>query len=227
MSDGQKIVFSVASREIKGKSVTQLRRQNQLPANVFGLNKESESIQVDRTLFDKLYSEQGDTGLIYLQIGDKKRQTPVLIDEVQTHPVTGKTVHAAFKRVDLTEKVSAEVPVELVGEFDVDDANLLTIISEIEVEALPEDLPDRFEIDISTLTEVGQSVTIADLKYDTEKVTIVLGEDEDPSEMPVVLVQGQQEEVEEEPEPVEVEGEAGSQETPGATEESQSSESDE
>jgi hypothetical protein len=91
---------------------------------------------------------------------------------------------------------------------------LVVVKDEIEVEALPADLPEKFEIDVSLLTEVGQMVTYADLKYDRSKVTLVLGEEGE--EEPVVLVQEQrEEEPEEEPEVVEgeegeaTEGEAG------------------
>jgi large subunit ribosomal protein L25 len=191
----------------------QLRREGIVPANIFGAG-DSIAIQVDSLSFGKLYEQVGETGLIYVEIKGDKHQHPVLVEEIQTDPVSGELLHASLRQVDLTEKTEANVPVETIGEFDIPEAVLVVVKDEIEVEALPADLPEKFEIDVSLLTEVGQMVTYADLKYDRSKVTLVLGEEGE--EEPVVLVQEQrEEEPEEEPEVVEgeegeaTEGEAG------------------
>lgn len=196
------ITFNVQPRA--EQKPQQLRRQGIIPANIFG-GGDSIAIQVEGLQFQKLYQEVGETGLIYIVVEGAKEQHPVLVEEVQTDPVTDSLVHVSFKKVDLTEKIQAQIPVETVGEFDVPEAVLVVVKDEIEVEALPADLPESFVVDVSTLTEVGQTITLESLSFDREKVELILGEEGE--EEPIVIVQQQQEEEpEEEPE---VEGEEG------------------
>jgi large subunit ribosomal protein L25 len=195
-----KISFKIKKR-LKDENLNTIRIAGDIPANVYGLSKDSKSVKVGVSAFNKLYSERGDTGLVYLKIEDEKDETPVLIDEIQVNPVTDKFIHVAFKRVDLKEKVVAEVPIEIIGEVDVPGAVLVTVKNSLEVEALPADLPDKFELDISSLEKIGDSLLLSDIKYDSVKVEIKLGES--GMEEPVVLLQEQKEEepevVEEEP----------------------------
>jgi large subunit ribosomal protein L25 len=187
--------FPAQKRE--AKKPKQLRREGQVPANIFG-GGDSLAIQVDATGFAKLFEQVGETGLVYLDVAGEKKQYPILIEEVQTNPVSGELLHVSLKQVNLTEKISAEVPVETIGEFDVPSGVLMVVKDQIEVEALPADFPEKFEINVSTLTEVGQMITYANLNYDKTKITLILGEEGE--EEPIALVQEQRaEEVEEEP----------------------------
>lgn len=176
--------------------VKKLRKQGFLPANVYGLGKDSISITINATSFENLHDQVGDTGLVYLQVGETEKQLPVLIDEIQIDPISDHVLHVAFKQVDLKDKIKAEVPVEIVGEFDVAEAVLVTVKDSIEVEALPTDFPEKFEVDVSSLTEIGQSILLSDLEYDSKKIELTLGEE--GFESPIVLVQELKEEVEEE-----------------------------
>lgn len=191
----EKHTFKAQARTLKGKKVKQLRAQGLLPGNVINPGKESLMISVPQTPFRRLYAEVGDTGLIYLSIeGEKER--PVLVEEVIYHPVTGEAQHLVLRQVNLKEKISASVPVEIIGEVSVPNSVLITVVDEVTVEALPTDLPEKFEVDVSTLTEIGQAITFADLKFDREKVTLDIGEQTEDS--PVVLLQEVKEEVIEE-----------------------------
>jgi large subunit ribosomal protein L25 len=193
MSD--KLTFSAQVRSLTGKKVKQLRKQGLLPGNIFAQGQPSASVSVDMKGFNKLYNKAGDTALIYLSLDSEKAARPVLIEEVDTNPMTGETLHVVFKQVNLKEKISAEIPVELVGEFNVNGGVLLTVHDSIEVEALPTDLPEKFEIDVAKLTEIGQAFTFADLQYDSSKIKIMINEEETDS--PILLVQEVKEEVEE------------------------------
>lgn len=176
------IALKAEKREIVGRRVSVLRSKGFLPANVFGNKIKSLSATVDTKDFLKVFKDSGETGLVELSIGSEKR--PVLIHNVQFHPVTDLPLHVDFLQVDLKEKVTAQVSFELVGESPAVKQNLGTIVqylNEVEVEALPADLPEKFIIDISELTEVEQSVQIKDLKYDAKKVKI----DGDPEEIVV------------------------------------------
>ncbi len=191
----KKVVFHVTSRE-KEEKVKKLRKLGKTPGNVFGLSKDSESVTMDTIAFKKLYEQQGDTGLIYVSIDEEKEQ-PVLIDDVAYNSINGSFVHASFLRVNLTVAVSAMVPIELIGECDIPETIVNQVKNEVEVEALPANLPEKFEVDISSLTEVGQSITLADLTFDKSKITLELGEDVDPANETVVVLQAVAAEVEE------------------------------
>ncbi len=192
----QKSTFTAQPRTLMGKKSNALRRQGLVPANLMGNGVESVALTVGLNPFKRLYDEVGDTGLVYLTIEGEKQARPVLVDQVAPNPVTGVAQHVVFKQVDLKEKITAEIPVELVGEFGVKDAVLITIHTSIEVEALPTDFPENFTIDISQLTEVGQAVTFNQLDFDRSKVTLMVNEEE--LDTPVVSVQPQQAEVVEE-----------------------------
>ena len=131
---------------------------------VYGKNIKSVSIAVPADTFAKTYSEAGETGLIELSIDGSVR--PVLVHHVQKDPVTWAILHIEFHQVDLKEKVHADVPLELTGESPAVTEKrgvLLTILDEVEVEALPTDLVDKIEVDVSGLMEVNQEVKIGDL----------------------------------------------------------------
>ena len=192
-------------------NVKQLRRDGVVPGNVFGASYKSQAIQFSTKSFKDLFAQVGESGVVYLNLD--KKETPAMIDELQLDPVTDEPIHVSFKVVNLLEKVTAQIPVKTTGEIDIAEAVLVTVLGEIEVEALPTDLPEKFEIDVTQLTKVGQSITLADLKYDRDKVEIVIGEG--GLEAPVLLVQEVAEEVEEVEEPTETEviGEKEGEET--------------
>ncbi len=217
-----KVSFIATLRNISGKKTNQLRRQGQVPANIMGKGIDPTMITVGASAFNRLYDQVGDNGLIYLEVTGEDKPRPVLVDQVAVGPVSGIPIHVVFKQVDLKEKINAEIPVEVVGEFDVQDALLLTVHDTIEVEALPTDLPEKFEINIAGLTEVGQAFTFKDLEFDRSKITLAISEEE--WDTPILLVQEVKEEVEPE-EPTEVEGAEG--ETPADTSgEAETTESD-
>lgn len=192
-----KITFHVQPRVLAGKKVGQLRRQGLVPANINGDVAATIPVMVAQRQFSKLYDEVGDTGLFYLVVDGEKKERPVLITDVQTDPISDQVMHVVFRQVDLTEKITAEVPVELIGEVEIADAVVVTLHDVVEVEALPQDLPEKFEIDISTFKEVGDMVAYKDLNYDRTKITLTI--DEEQLDEPVVMVQEVKEEVETEP----------------------------
>jgi len=160
-------------RKIEGRKVKALRKQNVIPANIFGNKIKSKSIQVSLKDFENLYKEVGETRVINLDFGSEKR--PVLVHDVQLNPKTDEVLHIDFHQVDLKEKIEAEVPVELIGESPAEKQSLGTVVqyvNEIKVEALPGDLPEKFVVDVSELSEVDQAVFVKDLKMDRSKVEV-------------------------------------------------------
>lgn len=190
--------LKVEIRKVLGRKVKHLRQKGILPGNIYGKKIKSQAIQVSQKEFEKIYKLVGETGLFKLKIGDSEK--PVLIHNVQRHPVTDQFLHVDFLQVDLKEKVVAKVPVELVGESPAEKQGLGTVVlmfNEIEVEALPADLPEKFEIDKSALTEVEQTILVKDLKVDKSKVDIKANEDE----IVVKVEPPQKEEIVEKPTP--------------------------
>ena len=166
-------------RKISGRKVKNLRKEGILPGNISGKKIKSESVQVVLKDFEKVYKEVGETGLLTLEIG--KVEKPALIHNLQINPVSDAPVHVDFLQVDLKEKVEAGIPVELIGEAPAEKQAIGTVVqylNEIKVEALPMDLPEKFEVDTSELAEVDQSILVKDLKVDRTKVDIKTGPDE-------------------------------------------------
>jgi len=173
------IQLKALERKLKGRKVKRLRKEGILPANIFGKKIKSTAIKVPLADFEKVYKEAGETGIIEIVLGKTKR--PVLIHNIQTDPVSDIPLHIDFLQIDLKEKVTAQVPVELVGESPAEKQGLGTVVlhlDEIEVEALPKDLPEKFEVGVDKLTEVSQAVFVKDLSFDKKKVEVKTGEDE-------------------------------------------------
>lgn len=199
-----KITLKAEKREVFGRKVKSLRRDGILPGNVYGKKEKSLAIQVELREFQKVFDEAGETGLLDLLVG--KTSKPVLIDNVQEDPVTSNFLHVDFRQVDLKEKITAEVPIEIVGEPPAEKQGLGTLvqhIDEVEVEALPMDFPDKFEIDVTKLEDVGMALFVKDLTYDKKKVKI-----ESDLEEIVVKIEPLREEEKEAPPPVEEEAAA-------------------
>lgn len=166
--------LEVQKREIIGRKVYGLRKQGLLPANLFGKKIKSEAVQVKIDEFKKIWNDVGETVLFDVELEGKIH--PVLIHNVQFHPTTGLPLHADFHEVSLTEKTTASVPLELVGESPAVEEKLGVLIqtlSEVSVEALPADLPEKLTVDISVLLQVGDMITVADVKVDSEKIKIL------------------------------------------------------
>lgn len=185
----KKNTFNILKRT-KEQKVNELRANNVIPGNVFGPGMDSIAVQFNRKEFNKLYIEIGESGIAYLKL--EKKEVPAMIEEVQLTPVSGDVLHVSFKAINLSEKIRAEIPVELEGEFELPQAVLVRVRDEIEVEALPTNLPEKFIIDVTKLDTIGQSVTLNDLDFNQEEVDIIVGEE--GMDAPVVLVQAVEEE---------------------------------
>lgn len=195
-----KTILKADKRTLEGRKVKKLRKEGILPGNIYGKKVKSQSVQVNLKDFEKTFKEIGETGLLTLVVGNEEK--PVLIHNLQCHPITDEPIHVDFLQVDLKEKVEADIPVELSGESPAEKQALGTVvqyINEIKVEALPADLPEKFEVDVSILADVDQSIFVKDLKYDKSKVEI-------KNDLEAILAKvepPQKEEVVEAPAPVE------------------------
>jgi len=200
--------LSADTREALGKKVAQLRRDGVLPAVVYGHGSDSEAIQVDAKGFDELRRHAGRNALVDLKVGGG-RARPVLLHAVQEHPVTRRALHADFLIVRMTEEMTVDVSVAMIGEsvaIEKMGGTLLHLRDTVQVRALPGDLPSSLELDISSLSTFDATLHVSDLQV-PEKVTILTDGTE-----PLARVQAPR--VEEEP--VETEGEAAAAEAEDA-----------
>ena len=209
----------VTKRTILGKKVKNLRKEGVFPANIYGKDIKSSSVQMPYKDFDQIYKEAGSTGIVNVEFEGKL--IPSLIHSVQTD-YHNNPLHADFFKVNLKEKIKTMVPLLFVGEPKaVSDklGLLMEILHEVEVEALPEELPENVEVNVEPLSAIDQQITVADLKA--------------PAGVEILTDSGQvvakiAELVVEEPEPeVPAEGEEGTEAVEGAEGESTEGESKE
>jgi len=163
----EKISLEVEKRKVLGRKIKRLREKGILPANIYGKSVKSLAVQVSLKDFLPVYKKVGETGIVELKIEGEEKPRHVLIHNVQKDPFSDQLLHADFRQVLLTEKITASIPIELVGESPAVQQKLGVLIqplSEVEVEALPNELPGQFTIDASGLKEVDQVITVGDLK---------------------------------------------------------------
>jgi len=179
------------SRKITGKKVKSLREKGVIPAVIYGYKTETESLSISESDFLKVWAEAGESTLLELDIQGKKKN--VLISDVQTDPVKDNPVHVDFLAVRMDEKITTNVPVEFTGEsLAVKNLGgvLVKVLHELEVEALPINLPGEIIVDISSLSEIDSRITVADIippkdveiKTNPEDVIVLVTEQEKEEE---------------------------------------------
>lgn len=169
----QKHTLSVKDREVFGKKVKKLRKEGLLPGNIYGHDFKSTAVQMPTKEFTDVFEKAGHSGVVELKLDSKT--IPTLIHEVTRDHITHDFLHVDFYKVNLKEKVKAVVPVILVGEPQAVTEKLgllMHSLNEVEVEALPTDLPENIEVDVTSLAQVGDTIKVADLKVPGE-VTVV------------------------------------------------------
>ena len=220
MAEAQNL--AVRPRTVLGKKVSTLRRQGILPGVIFGGHADSLPIETDLHAFEQRYRRWGNTTLLSLS-GIDGGEVSALVYDVSRDPVTGRMLHVDFTRVSLTEKTRANVPLHFVKESPAVrtlGAVLLHALSEVTVEAFPQDIPRAIEVDLSGLQEIDDAIFVRDLVVDATTVRIT----NDPDEL---VVKAMPVKIEEEAKPAEAavpaegevaaEGEAAEGATPPTT----------
>lgn len=174
----KRLKLAVEKRKILGKNVKKLRRENILPANIYGRNIKSLAVQLPQKEFEKVFKEVGETGLIDVEIAGELK--PSLIHNLQQDYYNHRILHVDFYQVNLKEKVKTMVPIVVLGvaKAVADKLGLLLqSLSQIEIEALPTDLPEKIEVNVEPLAAVNDQITVKDLKVPTG-VTILTGQEQ-------------------------------------------------
>jgi large subunit ribosomal protein L25 len=168
----EKHEIKAENRTALGRKVKQIRKQGFIPATVYGKGLESKSVQFLAVELGKLFKEVGESTLVNLIL--ENENLPILFRNPQYHVIEGNLIHIDCYKVNLKEKISAMVPIEFIGESQaVKDGNtLVTVTDEVEIEALPADLPEKIEIDLSALETLESVITVADINIDLSKLEI-------------------------------------------------------
>lgn len=203
--------LAAKTREITGKKVKNLRAQGIVPATIYGPKRVSTNIQVDRKEASKVFSEVGSNQFFTLDIeGDKA--VKALFKEVTLHPLKNEVLNLGFYQIDEDSKISVEVPIHFIGEAPAVKANLgflVTTMDSVLVHCLPKDLPPFFEVDLSGLSNEGDSVAVSAIQL-PEGVEFDAGVGEEAS---LAYIASAQKVIEEEA-PVVAEGELNEDGTP-------------
>jgi len=205
-------------REANGKSAARkLRTDECIPAVVYGLN-DNVSLSINPKELRKLIEAKGRNVLIELKVdGDSAKNRNVVLKEMQTHPLKPGWVHIDFLEIDISKKIKVKVPVFLVGVSPGEKQGGIVnqIIRALEIESLPNDIPEKFEVDMSGV-ELNQMVRVSDLNLG-ESVEVL----NDPND---IVLNVHLEKVKEE-EPEVEEGEEGEEGKEGAEEDKAPAES--
>ncbi len=155
-----------------------LKKSKQLAWVVYGKNKETISIKLDYSEFLKTFRKSGESQIINLKIG--KETIEVLVYQIQNHPISGDFIHIDFYAITRWETLTTKITLKFIGKSEAvkEGAIIDEQLKEIEVKCLPRNLVDYFEVDLSELKEMWDSIRVADLKVDTEKFEILTGSDE-------------------------------------------------
>lgn len=154
--------LQVKERDGKKKPST-LRKAGALPAVFYGPKEESTPVEIDASVFEKVWKETGGSAIITLKgVGEDKE---ALIHDVDVHPVTGVPQHADLYVIERGKKITVEIPLEFVGEAPAEKAGhtIVKVMHEIEIEVRPSELPQSLEVDISNLKDVGDSIFVKDV----------------------------------------------------------------
>ncbi len=160
------IELAVDVREATGKKARFLRRDGITPANIYGRNLNSVSLQLPSADLTQALTQAGRNAVLSVKVKGERKVRPAVIRNVQRHPVTDEIVHVDFLQVDVTRTLTSEVPILFVGESPLSKGSTVIsqVLSSIQVSGLPMDIPSAVEVDISVLVEIDQSIHVSDLR---------------------------------------------------------------
>jgi large subunit ribosomal protein L25 len=151
-------------RNVFGNRVNALRREGMIPAELYGHGVPNLHLSVVAKEFGKLYAAAGENTVITIEIG--KQKFPAIIHHVDRHYLSGDPQHVDFYQVKMDEKITARIPLEFVGESPAvreKGAVINRSMTEIEVEALPNDLPHLLKVDLTALDDIDKTIYVRDI----------------------------------------------------------------
>lgn len=200
--------LKVKTRTILGKKTKNIRKEGLIPAELFGHDFKNRHLAVPAKDFAKVYREAGKSTIINLDI-EGKEKVPVLIYDLQINPITQKPLAIDFYRVRANEVIEMKVPLRFTGAAPAEKAGFLIVkvLDEIEIKALPHNIPHFIEVDLSTLQDKEDKITVADLKPPAD-VKILTS----PETVITIVSEKEEKEIEEAPSVEEIEAKIGEEE---------------
>lgn len=198
------VILNARKRTVTGRGIKELRRQGTLPAILYGAGIESTPIELDGHEASLILANVGASTLVTLKLGKDSHQ--VLVREMQRDFIRHDILHVDFLKVAMDVAIRTMVPVELVGTAPAAKelgGLLVGGLDEIEVEALPSNLPDKVEVDVSVLVDIDDVITVSDVVFG-EGIEVLTSPDE---VIASTVYQAEEEIEEEELVPVELEPE--------------------
>lgn len=165
----EKLILKAKKREVFGKQNKNLRRQGIIPAVVYGAKTKPLALQLDIKEFQNIFHQAGDNTIIDLIIEDTLRNNQeiknVLIYDIEKHYLTSQPLHIDFYEVQMDRTVTTHIPLVIKGDSPAVKMGgiLVKSMDSLEIESLPKDLPHEIEVDISSLTEFGETLYVKDL----------------------------------------------------------------
>ena len=164
--------LQVETRTVFGKKVKTLRNEGIIPAEIYGRGRDNISVQIDEKTLRSTLREAGLTNLISIQV-DKQTPVMALARNIQYSTLKREVMHVDFYAVIMTETVNVSVPIVIIGQSPLieEGGTLVTGLNSLDIEALPSDLPEAIEVDVSGLESFSDSISVADLTL-AEGVTV-------------------------------------------------------
>ena len=187
----EKVALKATKREVVGKKVGALRRAGKLPAVLYGHGIKSTPVMLDDREATLRLSRLTSSSLLMIELDGK--EYPALVREKQRDYLKNVLLHVDFQVISMTEKVTTKVGIDLTGTapaVKAFNAVIVTVLNELEIECMPQDLPERVVVDISGLAEVGDGIHVRDIVI-SDQVKIL----DDPDEMIVVASATREEKV--------------------------------
>lgn len=175
--------LQVKSRDILGKKTRMIRRTGFIPAELFGRDLKNRHLSVGEKDFKKIYAKAGEHTLINVMT-EEGEKLPALITNVTKEPLSDKILSIDFHQVRMDEKIQTKIPIEFIGIAPAikNGFVVVNVLNEIEIEALPTHIPQKFEVDVSVLENPGEGFHVKDLKVPKDVKILT------PEEMAIVTV---------------------------------------
>jgi large subunit ribosomal protein L25 len=175
-----------------------LRASGKIPAVFYGPKEASTPIAVDAVIFDKLWHSAGESTIVTLTGMGTKKDT--LIHAVDVHPVSGAIQHADFYVIEAGKLLEVSIPIEFEGISPAEKVGgvVVKVLHEIPIKVAPGELPQHFTVDISKLENIGDHITVGDIKLppsatleiDAHETVVSITEAKEEEPEPVVATEG-------------------------------------
>lgn len=157
--------YAVEQRSVTGKAVKRLRRAGTIPGNIYGRGLDSVAVQLPWSRAREMLNAHGRNTLIEVAL-DGGAALPVVVRDIARDPVSGEVLHIDFFQVDLTRTIQASVPIHFIGDAPAVPTYggvFVQALDQVLLEALPNAMPEAIEVSVESLTELDQSLSVADI----------------------------------------------------------------